>query len=232
MRASEFIREAEVKPYSVEFPDTDAAMAVLNSHCKEALQMITCPLWRGMRNHSEPWLIIDSSTGERKSQNTSNHYTIAIDTSPYFAGWPKRSKSLVCTTNEIRAGRYSERGREGVAGALYAVFPTDGLKIAICYDQDIWDTPVCVPEFGIDSDCIEDLNEYFNDQGISDNIAAMQPYLPILHERMKPENLGMQLMTITQYAHANLDLRETWVSGKVVCIRQDIYNSMLQNYTR
>ena len=145
MKSKEFITEKAVKPYKSSVLDVDTAVAMLNAHCKQSLALIHTPIWRGMRNHSEEIVTIDPTTGKRASNNSSNHYTVLIDNSPYFKGWPKRSKSLVCSTGYGYASGYNY----GPESGLYAIFPYDGVKIAVCPWQDIWDTDVMLPRLGM-----------------------------------------------------------------------------------
>lgn len=144
MKSNEFITEKAAKPYKSSVLDVNAAVAMLNAHCKQSLALIHTPIWRGMRNHSEAIVTIDPTTGRRISNNTSNHYTVLIDNSPYFKGWPKRSKSLVCSTGYKYAAGYNY----GPGSGLYAIFPYDNVKIAVCPGQDIWDTDVNLPRLG------------------------------------------------------------------------------------
>ena len=61
-------------------------------------------LYRGYKS-SQKYLHIDSNKSERKSANTSNHYTVLIDT---FLDdiFPLRSKSIICT-NDIEKAKGS-----------------------------------------------------------------------------------------------------------------------------
>ena len=159
MKSTEFIIEAEVKPYNSSVLDVDAAVAMLNAHCSQAISMIEHPLWRGMRNHSEEIVTIAPSTGRRESQNTSNHYTALMDNSPYFKGWPKRSKSLICSSLKKYADAFKRDG------TLYAIFPYDDVKIAVCPKRDMWMTPVKMPGLGIEfntNKSWQDLSDFTN----------------------------------------------------------------------
>lgn len=137
MRINEIVNEAEVKPYSVEDLEVARAVKLLNEHCSESLSLIHKPIWRGIRHDFGDIMKIDPSTGIRKSNNTMNYYTELMDHSPYFAGWPPRSKSLVCTTDTFKAQNY---------GMKYAIFPFNGVKIAVCPGADIFNTKMSLPE--------------------------------------------------------------------------------------
>lgn len=156
MRAKEFLQEAEVKPYKHTPMYLDQAMATLNKYCHESFGMLDHPLWRGMRNHNEPIFLVDPSTGKRESNNTSNYYTNLIDSSPYMKGWPKRSASMICSSGFSYADGYKYGGESGT----YALFPFDGVPIAVCPSRDMWETKVRIPELGINYDEDTAMNDF------------------------------------------------------------------------
>ncbi len=60
-----------------------------------------------------------------------NFYTILMDELlPSWKNMPKRSKSVIATNNENKAGEY---------GNVFIIYPYNGSKIGICDDADIWD---------------------------------------------------------------------------------------------
>jgi hypothetical protein len=67
----------------------------------------------------------------RKSQNTSNQYTLLFSNLPSWKDYPKRNRSLICTTSVSIAKGY---------GRTFLVLPLDGAKIGVCPGQDMWDT--------------------------------------------------------------------------------------------
>ena len=86
-------------------------------------------IFRGVDGGGQ-YLFVNPSVGKpRKSRNTQNYYTLMVDNSPKWKGYPKRSQSLICTTNSDVANSY---------GNPYAVFPYDGAKIGVCPDVDFW----------------------------------------------------------------------------------------------
>lgn len=257
MKSTEFITEAEVKPYSSELLATPAAAAFLNQHCKNALAMLGNPLWRGMRNHSDPIIVIDPRSGKRKSENTTNYYTQIIDNSPYFKGWPKRSKSLICSSGIDYAAGYSR------SGGLYAIFPYDGVPIAVCPEEDMWSTPAAMPGLGLDLDGDEnmnDLNRFLRyDLGLPESYPAMKKsiqthkfaanltlaraeltaqqrkdkvtpenFLEYLQYNLSPQKCGFRLLTIEQFAAQPPNNKECWVGGPVVAIRADVLQEFVK----
>jgi hypothetical protein len=79
-------------------------------------------------------LLVEPSKYERYSANTFNYYTLMIDNFPEWQKYPKRSKSIICSTNPIYAEAFGEN--------LYKVFPIDGARIGVCPNSDIWPTNI------------------------------------------------------------------------------------------
>jgi len=227
---NEVVTEAEVKPYDVEKLEVARAVELLNQYCSESLSLIQRPIWRGIRHDFGTIMKIDPTTGIRKSNNTMNYYTELMDNSPYFAGWPMRSRSLVCSTDTFKAQNY---------GAKYAIFPFNGVKIAVCPGSDIFDTQVSLPELMEHSLSFgggyASLVWYLNNLGLPDNYEGMveatsspkfkqklartnkrlsvykmfgfiqnpklsENFVTMLQKAMAPANTGFELVTIEQFA--------------------------------
>ena len=77
------------------------------------------------------FLLGDSNNKIRKSANTENYYTLLIDNSPKWIKYPKRSESFICSSTENNASGY---------GTVYLVLPFDNTKIAICPENDFWNS--------------------------------------------------------------------------------------------
>jgi len=75
---------------------------------------------------------IDSNKMNRVSANTFNYYTLWMDNHPSWSEFPKRSKSLVCSTNLITASNYARKSYAQL------MIPADSNKIGICSDDDLW----------------------------------------------------------------------------------------------
>lgn len=71
----------------------------------------------------------DPKLSTRKSRNTTNHYTILMDNLPVWSAYPKRSKSLVCSTDYWVASGY---------GRIYAIIPKQGAVFGVCSRSDLW----------------------------------------------------------------------------------------------
>jgi hypothetical protein len=66
----------------------------------------------------------------RKSANTSNHYTLALDHVLKEKNWPLRSKSWICSTNADEASNYGDDYK--------VIIPFDATKVGIVHANDIW----------------------------------------------------------------------------------------------
>lgn len=96
----------------------------------------SAPIYRGMVTRDEdPLYFINPNSQKhepRKSANTSNYYTVLIDSIlPSWKQYPKRSKSIVATTNSSTASGY---------GTRYRLFPINDPLIALCPTSDIWES--------------------------------------------------------------------------------------------
>lgn len=101
----------------------------LKTHIKEFGSLENAPqIFRG-KSSAPDYGFIQPSNYIRKSAYTDNYYTLIIDNSDRWSDFPKRSKSIVCTTSSTRAGAYGE---------VLNVFPEIGSKIGVCPDKDVW----------------------------------------------------------------------------------------------
>lgn len=90
------------------------------------------PIYRGVdESSSVNYYMVNPSKHERESRNTDNYYTLLIDNSPNWTKYPKRSKSIVCTTCEGHAHGY---------GITFRIIPKKGSKIGVCSDCDFWES--------------------------------------------------------------------------------------------
>ncbi len=95
------------------------------------------PIYRGFQGkrytrYNEPrkMFTISPSRFERYARNTDNHYIELIDNSHYWTEYPKRSRSIICTTGLEKAGKY---------GQVYRVIPVlENSKIAVCPKDDVF----------------------------------------------------------------------------------------------
>lgn len=67
--------------------------------------------------------------GTRKSANVANWYTLIMDNVPEWSKFPRRSASVICTTDPIMSSDY---------GVTFNVLPFGNPIIGICPREDIW----------------------------------------------------------------------------------------------
>lgn len=123
--------EAKVSSFSGEEIPLDQILSQIELHASDALEAYREGkiLYRGWKRHVAPG-VYDASTGERKSENTQNTYTMLFSDNPFNRGWPRRDKSFICSTSKEYAEKY---------GVVHLMLPYNGVEIGICGDQDIWD---------------------------------------------------------------------------------------------
>ena len=85
-------------------------------------------IWRGTESKT-PVAYKNTNDFTRRSANTYNLYTLWIDNHEAWKAFPKRSKSLICTTELETAGGY---------GYPHLIIPADDALIGICPDNDMW----------------------------------------------------------------------------------------------
>ena len=106
-----------------------AASKLLEKNCQVAMDSWQyAPIYRGIGSGFS-YLYIDPKQGTRRSANTKNYYTLINDNSKAWSKYPKRSQSLICTTDVNYTSSY---------GKSYTVFPYDGAKIGVCPKDDYW----------------------------------------------------------------------------------------------
>lgn len=139
--------------------------------------------------------IIDPSLTTRKSQNTSNYYTIIFDNHPEMKDFPKRSHSFIASTSKYEAEGFTNdnsdtddfgdfstnRNSENV----YTLIPFDGVKIGFVNKSDIWDIEIGLfgKEYGI-----ENYNYFFKNLGIKQSIQDFIKFDKLLKDR-NPETI-------------------------------------------
>lgn len=144
----------KIKAWSEVDIDEVSAINYLNANCKTGLEAIKSGqmLYRGFEGGTTDFKIIDPSTGERTSRDSNNLYQLMFDASDALADYPKRSKSLICSTNYDVATVY---------GDVYAVFPHDDTKVAIAATSDLFSQRFRAPIFGANEFSINRFTKFF-----------------------------------------------------------------------
>jgi hypothetical protein len=255
----QYIQEASVTPIKSTPLDLQEVEEIIKKNCSDSLWMFESKtsIWRGVNNLNsilgkDGVAIIDTTKSERKSQNTSNWYTLIIDNSPKYKNYPKRSQSLICTNDIEIAKAY---------GSPMAVIPFNDAKIGIVNNRDIWGKSIVI---GDKRTYILDVNNYFNmlkEFGLSDtnwqsfidfdkrlktdekfkdsvkNSIKGNPIESLLDDfvnkvRKMYDDLEFELLTPKQYEKRSTTSRETemWIGGEVVCLRLNVFKSLCSEF--
>ena len=142
--------------------DLQELINLLNTHCKDSLQSVSSDsvIYRADKNFKgKEWVAIDSSTGTRTSRDTNNIYQLMIETSEYFKHIPKRSNSIIGTTNYSEADAYSDSRKD-----MFVVLPFDGTTIAYTpKERDFIKIPCKQPDLNPWNYDLEDLSSNMGD---------------------------------------------------------------------
>jgi len=77
-------------------------------------------------------MTINPSNFIRRSKNTDNLYIEILDNSPHWEEYPKRSKSIICTTSKNKASIYGE---------IYRIIPIEeNSKMGLASNRDIFES--------------------------------------------------------------------------------------------
>jgi hypothetical protein len=143
-------------------------------------------LYRGIEK-TDPILHGNSLSAERPSANTSNYFTLLCSyLLPSWKGWPQRSKSFICTTNESTASNY---------GLPYRVYPKGDPLIAFCPANDFWESFETHAEKWLDFNGVDDLNGKLKSLFNVADRAAMSGHL---HRFDKAWNYARQTQSIPE----------------------------------
>lgn len=132
---------------------------------------------------------VDPTIFNRKSANTSNFYTTLVDNLPSWADYPKRSQSLVGSTNFGYASEY---------GNVYLIIPMDGVPIGISSEEDFWESFPYV-QANLDYESMDIFNTYIYDMLDSLNdIKTLKVKPSILANSLDFKTLKHELNKITK----------------------------------
>lgn len=130
------------KPWEVKKLKTKDAIEYLNNNCKDGLKAIASNgvIYRSFGKapgKAGKMLELDSSSSVRTSRDTNNLYQLMFDTSKSMSDVPSRSSSFICSS--------SLDSVNSMSNVIYAMVPLDGTTIAVCNDEDIFETSM--PEY-------------------------------------------------------------------------------------
>jgi len=87
-------------------------------------------IYRGIQNDFDVGFV-EPAKFNRESAHTANFYTLMMDNLPEWSEYPRRSKSIVCSTSIGTAKDF---------GTLYQIFPFDGADLGVAPVNDIWNS--------------------------------------------------------------------------------------------
>lgn len=120
--------EKEKFPHSrVDVRDPESVIAWCRENASEYMSNPT-PIFRG--DGFANAAIYHTDQINRISKNTRNYYTQWMDNHPDWDAYPKRSKSLICTTDEEVAYGYHQN--------VMRVIPSNSCKIGVVPADDLW----------------------------------------------------------------------------------------------
>lgn len=127
----------------------------LDKYCPDLFWMLAenTPFYRGMRTELSGISYVDLTKTTRKSQNTSNWYTEIFDNHFEMGDYPKRSKSLICSSDLEYAYGFGKQ--------VNIVLPVKNSKIGEVRELDIWDLGP-IELFGR-SGTLDDLNDFLGE---------------------------------------------------------------------
>jgi hypothetical protein len=150
----EFIKEASVGDnIDIKIIDMNEVVSIVKQHCSQYVSNLPSNLiFRNMKDVKvrDKCGLVNTENTERKSENTTNYYTIFLDNNPLCKGFPKRSKSLICSSDFYNS----------FLGDKVVVIPFDNAKIGLTNKPDIWSVNIHI--FGSRMLGLDDLNSIFS----------------------------------------------------------------------
>lgn len=126
MRLQNFILN-EGKPRSASKND---AVNFCQKNCQKFIKAGNYNIFRGYNKPSELFLIMDPSQGDSRKSTSGYEYTaLLIDNLPSWKQYPKRSRSVICTSSKSESKEY---------GASWRVIPSDNCTFGVCPTFDMW----------------------------------------------------------------------------------------------
>ncbi len=235
----------------------DEALNVLKTKCKQAVKNYNkgSVLYRGIDNNGN-YLYVNPKKYTRESSNTMNYYTLINDNSPAWKKYPKRSESIICSTEYSTASDYGDE---------FVVFPFDNAKIGVCSESDYWfsfdniepitslddwnyqlerlfkqvDIPLDDTSFKriqtsfnifdmTFSKNKESLDILVNEDGftILDGYDDFNDMMKFIQDTLHPNNNDFDLVKIGQYIAVG---KECWTDSKCLLINEKLADSMVNH---
>ena len=240
------------KPIETPIKSLDELKSLVKEHCSQAMKN-PVKIYRGSPSYDEKYemnygAVIDATkaTG-RVSANTSNWYTMFLDSNPAMHQFPKRSGSLICSTDMHKAENYGDN--------IFLILPFDNTPIGACGKSDIFHIPISLfgkkiemYEGNWDWDYFQQILSKNHKINISDidittlfKLDILLTKQDILHSLVKAifpkitenqltnfmdsifEIYGPHLFKLRTPETVELSDGEVWLQGKSILINSDLY---------
>ena len=222
----------------IEFEQYEHTWQKIQTLCSDALASYVqnnIGIWKGFdRMVCNDVIFTDPTASARKSKNTSNYYTLLLDNLPLWQAYPKRSRSLICSSSENVAQKYS------MFSTPYLILPFNGAKIGVCPKSDIWASFKhwrYLPEINDTlarlhiseqsyAAMIEDIYNHSDSLAMSLNIPALataattRDIINIFNDVMDPFSNNFELITTSDLSGLD-DSRECWTSSSAYMIKRN-----------
>lgn len=127
MRLNNFLNEADERVRVI--PTREEFMVSIEKYASKAYKNGR-NIFRG-HSSKDDFLYVEPTKITRKSPYAfTNYYNQLLSHLPSWEGWPKRNKSLICTTDNTKARQYND--------SVYVVYPFNEANIGVCPKDDIW----------------------------------------------------------------------------------------------
>jgi len=124
----------EIKEIRSKMLTEQEAIDIINKNCSIILDKYKrhpdWKIYRGLKLAGN-WIFTDPAKGQPRHSKgrIGDYYTLLMDNLPNWKKYPKRSRSIICTTSQRDAKTY---------GSVYVVFPFNNANFGVCQDSDIW----------------------------------------------------------------------------------------------
>lgn len=224
--------------------DENIALEQIKTNCSEAISALKTgvKIFRGIPSYDE-YILIDPKLKMRKSTTGLEYYNILMSNLPNWRKFPRRDRSLICSTSESTADLFARISNKGTT---YLVLPFNGAKFGVCPSDDIFGSKLNIKNgMGFDS-----INLFYSKARISDysfkdllitgfknknslssrflddydmplrqefeKVKTLREFLALLQKLYDPVKCGFKLLPIEKL---NLISREVWTDSKAYLVR-------------
>ena len=228
--------------------DKETAIKLIKDNCKKSYHtMYNSPysrkLYRGTRSGGEYGFVDTNTDQPRVSANTLNYMTLLMDNLPSWKEYPKRSKSIICSTSNTSSLGY---------GVSYNVIPYDNAIIGVCKYYDVWES-----FSGLGHNTVWDFNRALSsmfdrekinvDDRSYDSLVDGLIKLSKISDTTKQSNLVSLIINsddVMKHLDKILDPKrngfkmgykgldddvEAWIQGKCILINHTLFNDMRES---